>query len=282
MTQSDAVSTLKAMIYLSDRRTMYIGQLKRMIDQSNGLTVLIISLGEELALIDSNGVQQGVSKSFLIPAGAHVSLDTRDSIIVWCFLDTIGQDLATLIPNMASSMSIDDHSDCYCGIANEAQLIKQALSIFTARASAQEAFSLLDRWLAFDAEDIVGFETTGTVGTPFVPDKRVEMAISLIKKNYSENLSIDEIAGAVELSVPRLIQLFKQTTGIPIRRFRLCHRIYVTLINLSKGMVLTEAVLDAGFSDYAHFSRIFKELSSVKPSKILSSKNIVDFRVLPD
>ena len=282
MTQNDALTIVKPMIYLSNRRTMYIGRLKRLIDHSNGLTALIISLDEELALIDCNGVQQGVSKSFLIPAGAHVTLDTRDSIIVWCFLDTIGQDLATLIPNMASSMRIDDRSDCFSGIAGEAQLIHQALSLFKNRVSAEVAFSMLDKWVGFEASVTVGIETSGTSGAQFVPDKRVEMAISLIKKNYSENVSIDEIARAVELSVPRLIQLFKQSTGIPIRRFRLCHRIYVTLIKLSEGMMLTEAVLDAGFSDYAHFSRIFKELSSVKPSKILSSKNIVDFRVLPD
>lgn len=252
---------------------MYIGPLKKLLEQSNSLTTLIISINKELELIDNHSGQNYVSKSFLIPAGSHVTIDTNDSIIAFCFLDTLGTDLEKLIPNMEKCVQIDDRSTCYSGIysgiPNELAVIKQASDIFKLRPSAEEVFERLDDWIE-----------SSSSGTCNIPDARIAMAITLITKDYSKNVSIDEIASAVDLSAPRLIQLFKQVTGIPIRRFRLCHRIFVTLLNLGTGMSLTDAVVEAGFSDYAHFSRIFKELSSVKPSEVLSSRNLVELRVL--
>ena len=269
MNKNSAVPIFKPLVYLSDKRTMYVGPLKRLLEQSNSLTTLIISIDKELGLIDNHSGQNYVSKSFLIPAGSHVTVDTNDSIIAFCFLDTLGTDLAKLIPNMDNCVHIDDSSTCYSGIPNELAVIEQAGEIFKRRPLAEDVFARLDNWI----------ESSST-GNPCMPDARISTAIALITKNYARNVSIDEIANAVELSVPRLIQLFKQVTGIPIRRFRLCHRIFVTILNLGTGMSLTDAVVEAGFSDYSHFSRIFKELGGVKPSELLSSRNLVDFRIL--
>ncbi len=269
MNKNSAVPIFKPLVYLSNKRTMYVGPLKRFLEQSNSLTTLIISIDKELGLRDNHSGHNYVSKSFLIPAGSHVTVDTNDSIIAFCFLDTLGTDLAKLTPSMDNSVHIDDSSTCYSGIPNELAVIEQAREIFKRRPSAEDVFERLDNWIE-----------SSNAENPCIPDARISTTIVLITKNYARNLSIDEIANAVELSAPRLIQLFKQVTGIPIRRFRLCHRIFVTLLNLDTGMSLTEAVVEAGFSDYSHFSRIFKELGGVKPSELLSSRNLVDLRIL--
>jgi AraC-like DNA-binding protein len=269
LNQNSAVPMFKSLVYLSSKRTMYVGPLKRLLEQSNSLTTLIISIDKELVLIDNSSGQNYVSKSFLIPAGSHVTVDTNDSIIALCFLNTLGTDLAKLIPSMKQCVHIDDSSPCYSGIPNELAVIEQAGEIFKRRPSAENVFERLDDWIE-----------SSSSGNPCLPDARISMALTLITRDYARNVSIDEIASAVGLSAPRLIQLFKQVTGIPIRRFRLCHRIFVTLLNLDAGMSLTDAVVEAGFSDYSHFSRIFKELGSVKPSELLSSRNLVDLRVL--
>lgn len=269
MNQNSAVPIFKSLVYLSGKRTMFVGPLKNLLEQSNSLTTLIISIDKELGLIDNNSGQNYISKSFLIPAGAHVTVDTNDSIIALCFLDTLGTDLAKLIPSMDQCVHIEDNSNCYSGIPNELAVIEQASEIFKQRPSAEDVFERLDDWIE-----------SSSAGNPCLPDARISMAIALIAEDYARNVAIDEIASAVELSVPRLIQLFKQVTGIPIRRFRLCHRIFVTLLNLSAGMSLTDAVVEAGFSDYSHFSRVFKELGGIKPSELLSSRNLVDLRRL--
>jgi AraC-like DNA-binding protein len=269
LNQNSAVPIFKSLVYLSGKRTMYVGPLKNLLEQSNSLTTLILSIDKELRLIDNNSGQNYISKSFLIPAGSHVTVDTNESIIALCFLDTLGTDLAKLIPSMDQCVHIEDNSTCYSGIPNELAVIEQVREIFKQRPSAEDVFERLDGWIE-----------SSNAGNLCLPDARISMAIGLIAADYARNVSIDEIASAVELSVPRLIQLFKQVTGIPIRRFRLCHRIFVTLLNLSAGMSLTDAVVEAGFSDYSHFSRIFKELGGIKPSELLSSRNLVDLRRL--
>jgi len=82
--------------------------------------------------------------------------------------------------------------------------------------------------------------------------------------------------------VPRLIQLFKRTTGVPIRRFRVWQRIYTTILRVAEGDSLTAAAIAAGFADYAHFSRNFKEMSGVNPSDVLSARGSVELVLAQD
>jgi methylphosphotriester-DNA--protein-cysteine methyltransferase len=60
--------------------------------------------------------------------------------------------------------------------------------------------------------------------------------------------------------------LFKQVMGVPIRRFRLWHRIFATAAYLEKGETLTDAALKAGFADYAQFARTYRLLAGGNPS----------------
>ena len=52
--------------------------------------------------------------------------------------------------------------------------------------------------------------------------------LELIRADPADNLSNEALAEQVGLSGDRLQRLFKQTTGIPIRRYRLWHRLFVT------------------------------------------------------
>jgi AraC-like DNA-binding protein len=66
--------------------------------------------------------------------------------------------------------------------------------------------------------------------------------------------------------VPRFSQLFKQTTGTNVRRFKIWCRQYLIVENLSKGLSFAEAAHAAGYADYGHFSRRFLEMSGINPS----------------
>jgi len=271
LNQRNEIPIIKPLAYLSAKRTVYVGPLKRLLEQSNGLTTLIISIDKELGLIDSYTGKNYSSKSFLIPAGSQVTIDTYDSIVALFFLDALGTDLSKLIPSMGQSIHIGKNNLCYSGIPNELAVIGQAHDIFQHRPAAENVFGQLDNWIENSGAKLAN-----------EPDARIEMAISLITTDYDTNVSTTDIAKTVELSEPRLIQLFKQVTGIPIRRFRLCHRIFVTILNLEAGMSLIDAVVEAGFSDYSHFSRVFKELGGINPSELFSPRNLIDIRILTE
>ena len=116
-------------------------------------------------------------------------------------------------------------------------------------------------------------------GSEYAVDQRVVDVIKLIKQTVDDNLSVEALAKEVNLSVSRLVQLFKQQTGVPIRRYRLWHRLYVTAVKIGRGESLTDAAIAAGFTDYSHCSHTFRSMIGMKPSLILSQPNKVRIMV---
>lgn len=258
----------KSLVYMSDKRTLFIGQLRPILAQSHAASTLVVSLDLPLQLLDETGGVVAKSRSFLMPAGIELSMDTQGSRILICFLDALGVDLAILETRMQQSIPVRNMS-CYFDLKDADRVVAQALAWLQQRPDATAVFNWLDQWI-------------GSAGPELkVPgDARIARAIELIKRNYSKNDSIDDLAHELCLSVPRLAQLFRQLTGIPIRRYRMWHRLYVTLLGVSQGLSLNEAALNAGFSDYSHFSRAFKSIGGINPSDVLSGRNAMDIQVL--
>lgn len=243
----------KSIIYATGERGVYVGRLEQHFKRANVPSSLLVSLEDELELIDSGRGERMKGKSFLIPSGTNVELDTHGANIAMFFLDDFGRDLTRLKPLMQCSVSFGNQH-CFQGIRGEADVIEFANILRHQRPSLATAEQIVEEWLAHPSRLVPE------------PDARVAQAVRLIKENYDQNISVEWIASQVGLSVPRLVQLFKQVTGTPIRRFRLWHRIFVTASKLTQGLSLTDAALAAGFSDYAQFSRTYRELAGANPS----------------
>jgi AraC-like DNA-binding protein len=92
------------------------------------------------------------------------------------------------------------------------------------------------------------------------PDYRIKEVIGICKASWDKKISIKVLAEKVGLSEGRLIHLFKDQIGVPIRRYLLWARLSDALMHLSKGGSFTEAAHQAGFSDAAHFSRTYRTM----------------------
>lgn len=261
----------KSVLYLSPKRTMFLGRLAPVLQQAGAASALIFSLDDTLAIVDNTNQQSFERKSFLIPAGARVTIHTHDSPIGLCFLDTLGTDLAILKVKMREAISLGDNTMLYSGMPGEARAIAKARECMHAKPSAEDALNALDQWIG-----------SPTPACDIQTDERVTRAVDMIKNSVIENRSVEEIARELNLSVPRLSQLFKQITGVPIRRFRVWHRIFITAVKMGCGMTLTEAAVSSGFSDSAHFSRTFKQIGGVKPSVVLNARKTTVIRILGD
>lgn len=269
MTTTEIIaSPAKSLLYMSDKRTLFIGHFKPILVQSHAASTLVIALDKPLRLLSESGDVVTESLSFLMPAGIELSMDTQGSRVLVCFLDALGVDLAILEARMQGSVPVHG-TPCHFGLSDVDHIADKARQWLDDRPPAEVTFSWLDQWI-------------GPAGSELkVPgDVRIARAVALIKRNYSKNDSIDDLAHELCLSVPRLAQLFRQITGIPIRRYRLWHRLYVTLLGVSQGLSLNEAALNAGFSDYSHFSRAFKSIGGINPSDVLSGRNAMDIQVL--
>ena len=252
----------ESVLYLSEKRSMYLGRLSPLMKQLSAASTLILSLDNPIEVTDPSTGTSYHSRSFLIPPGVQSTINTNNSHIALCFLDALGSDLATLKPKMSKTIETSKGTFFYSGAPNEGQIINSAVSLLTSQSAPNVAFNQLNLWIG---EPIPGC---------LIPtDSRIKRAVEIIKENAAENRSVEDIAKELGLSASHLSQLFKQITGVPIRRFRLWHRIFVTAAKMTMGMTLTEAAVSSGFSDSAHFSRVFREMGGVKPTDVLGKKN---------
>lgn len=91
-----------------------------------------------------------------------------------------------------------------------------------------------------------------------LPDARVQRIIEYAASHLDQPLSLQAAAEGIYLSPSRLRHLFVEQTGLAFKTYLLWLRLIRAVQAYSEGCSLTEASHAAGFSDSAHFSRIFK------------------------
>ena len=90
------------------------------------------------------------------------------------------------------------------------------------------------------------------------PDERVQRIIDYASTHLDRPLTLESAATGVYLSGSRLRHLFVEQTGLAFRTYLLWLRLVNAIAVYSEGASLTEAAHLSGFSDSAHFSRVFK------------------------
>ena len=196
-------------LFLWDKRTLYLGPLIEPITLSQGASTLLVSLEGEFEFQFDGLPKPLKSKSLLIPAGLNIFINTKDYVIANCNLDPLCEDYFYL----SKDMSEIDRSVCW-ELTSLSDFQSQFKEIHEHINDSKQAFRILDKLLS-----------KNTCSHKFKTDPRVEQTIAIIKNQVDDNISVDDLADSVGLSVPRLMQLFKQKTGVPIRRYRSWHRL---------------------------------------------------------
>ncbi|MCF6232235.1 MAG: helix-turn-helix domain-containing protein [Rhodobacteraceae bacterium] len=127
-----------------------------------------------------------------------------------------------------------------------------------------------------EAKDFVThlFAHAGLHQVPKV-DGRIARVLATLEMPADEPPNAAALASLAALSESRFLHLFKQATGLPLRRYVLWRRIINSTAAAGQGEDLTTAAQSGGFSDSAHFSRTFRETFGFSPSKLLkNSQNI--------
>ena len=106
-------------------------------------------------------------------------------------------------------------------------------------------------------------------------DPRIVATLDYIKQRAVEPPTAAELAERVQLSEGRLIHLFTQEMGLPIRRYMLWIRLRDAFLTLAEGNSLTYAAHRAGFADSAHLSRTFRGMFGLPPSFLVEGRGRV-------
>jgi AraC-like DNA-binding protein len=97
--------------------------------------------------------------------------------------------------------------------------------------------------------------------------KRIKRAIAFMEENYSDGISLEQIARAAFLSSYHFCRLFRKQMGITCSRYLSILRIRKAKELLSQTeLSVTEICYEAGFNSLTHFERVFKKLEGVTPS----------------
>ena len=101
-----------------------------------------------------------------------------------------------------------------------------------------------------------------------VPDGQVRRALLMMEQNLATPLPVALIAERLDLSTRQLERRFDAALGKrPSDLYRLLRLRYARWLLETTTRSVTDIAIDAGFSDCAHFSRQFKSVHGMSPSR---------------
>ena len=106
-----------------------------------------------------------------------------------------------------------------------------------------------------------------TVGSQI--DHRISHVIELIKSSPQKSLPFATLIKASGVSEGRLMHLFKKETGTTIRKYVLWNKLQHAIKLHLVGNSLKQSARLSGFSDPAHFNRVFVSNYGLNPSFML-------------
>ncbi len=107
-----------------------------------------------------------------------------------------------------------------------------------------------------------------------LPPRHLRKVMDYIATNYARNIALKELADLVGLSPSYFSEAFKRSTGLPPHRWQMAKRVEEAKRMLKeKDMSPTEAAIAAGFSDQAHFTRVFRRFEGTTPAAWRRSKS---------
>ena len=95
-----------------------------------------------------------------------------------------------------------------------------------------------------------------------------KQVLDYIAVNYGNNILLEDIAEQANLSPSHFSRLFKQTIGQSPYQFLMTYRIEQAKKMLDNPQTLMiDIAMNCGFSDQAHFSRVFKKIEGITPKQ---------------
>lgn len=233
-------------------RSVYLGPAFGLSAHATTITVLAFGLDGPFDVAAVGGerpVAQRRCSSMLVPAHTLHQLHCGTTTMAFVYIDPLGRDeqrLRARVGAWVGGLGVD--------LDGEAALIDGL------RALAAPGPGRSQRFAAWLDQLQLDHEARG--------DARVRRSLAALARDPAATHSLAELARAAHLSTSRYLHLFKLTTGVPLRRYRLWLRIGAAVRAIARGERLTEAALAAGFSSSAHFSAVFRAMFGMAPSQL--------------
>lgn len=233
-------------------RALYLGSAFNLSAHRNAVGVIALGLDGPFGVAEPPAASSGryrMCRSVIIPPNTlHHFADTR-GLMGFIYVDALSRDLRHLHETAAARLP-----HAAFDLADEAALIEALRGLAAGAIDWSTTRAVLERIL---------------LGPDYAPvDGRVASALSLLHGSPHDRPPLSALASRAGLSESRLRHLFKATTGVPLRRYRIWVAMRIALQLLARGVSITTAAMDAGFASSAHFSTAFREMFGMEPSRL--------------
>ncbi|MCG8316300.1 MAG: AraC family transcriptional regulator [Pseudomonadales bacterium] len=253
-----------SLVFLWDNRMLYIADRLDTVKGSTAVPVLIIGFDDVFSISVSDGVV-AKTRAALVPPGTDMTINHYGKAVAYIYLNPLSADYLRL-----SSLMKYQNSD----LRYESDSLSDWLSMLQLiRCSPRSAVSLSN--LITNSL----FKNISVVKASSWKHLDIKACIEIIDKNLEKNISNENIAKLLGITVWQLQRKFKAVMGVPIRRYRSWHRLYVTTALMGYGCSITDACLEAGFSDSPHFIHTYRNIVGLKPSFVLKRKGSTNILV---
>ncbi|RKN78176.1 AraC family transcriptional regulator [Ulvibacterium marinum] len=97
---------------------------------------------------------------------------------------------------------------------------------------------------------------------------RINKVFNFVKANFKEEISLDEMADLVSMTVPSFCRYFKKITNKTFVQFANEYRlVHASKLLAEKPMSITDVCFESGFNNFSHFNKQFKAFTGQNPSE---------------
>ena len=235
-------------------RVLYLGPSFALTPHRNATGVLAVALDGVIGVADNPGGRTPhyrEARSVLILPNSLHHLRIDSGRMAFLYVDPLGHDLAALRMRMT-----DIGSRAAFDLRNERSAIELLGAVADRRLTSEQARRQVGELLGV---------ASGTRA-----DARILDAVRWMREAPCEPHALAELCMRAGLSSSRFLHLFKEVTGVPLRRYRIWNRIGAAARAVARGQSLTDAAHAAGFASSAHFSSAFRDMFGMTPTDLFA------------
>lgn len=107
-----------------------------------------------------------------------------------------------------------------------------------------------------------------SMGAEMKDNDRINVVFNHVKSNFREEITLDEIADMVSMTVPSFCRYFKKITNKTFTQFVNEYRlVHASKLLAERPMNITEVCFESGFNNFSHFNKLFKNFTGQSPSE---------------
>jgi len=103
-----------------------------------------------------------------------------------------------------------------------------------------------------------------------ITDDRIIQLQQTISTGHPQEITQRSLAKSIFLSESRMRSLFKEVTGISLHQYYLINKIRFATNQILMGASVTDAALEAGFTDSSHFGKMTSKFFNISPSQLVA------------